>query len=64
MQHLTQGELLAAKDALRRADLALAHARGVFVGGGYGPGAASVSALIDRIAHLLARIDKALMAKP
>ena len=64
MQHLNKSELRAARDALRRADLALARARAVFISAGYAPGAAAINALIDRIAGLIARIDRAMAAKP
>ena len=64
MRHLGKAELLAAKNVLRRADLALARARGVFISAGYAPGAAAINAMLDRIAHLIARIDRAMTAKP
>jgi hypothetical protein len=64
MQHLSRTQLLAARDALRRVDVGLARVRGIFISAGDAPDAAAVNALIDRIAHLLARIDKVLMAKP
>ena len=64
MRHLSKAELLAARDALRRADLALARARAVFISAGYAPGAAAINAMFDKIAHLVARIDRALAAKP
>ena len=53
---------VAARDALRRADIALARVRGVFISAGYGP--AAVNAMLDKIAHLISRIDRALVAKP
>jgi len=64
MQHLSKAELSAARDGLRRADRALRTTRGVFITAGHGQAAASVNALIDKLAHLLARIDRALTAKP
>ena len=64
MQHLSKTDLLTARDHLRVADLALAKCRGIFIRSGAAMDAATVNALIDKLAHLRARIDKALMAKP
>ena len=64
MQYLSKSQLAAAKTDLRRADAALARTRAIFIAGGYAQGAATINALIDKLAHLRARIDKALMAKP
>ena len=64
MQHLSKAELLAARDGLRRADISLARVRGVFITAGYVPGAAAINAMLDKVAHLVARIDRALAAVP
>jgi len=64
VQHLTRTELLAARNDLRRADVALSRVRGIFITAGHAQAAASVNAVIGKLAHLRDRIDKALMAKP
>jgi hypothetical protein len=64
MQHISKSDLIAARAALSGADANLSRARGVFIKAGYAPGAAAVNALIDRVSHLLVRIDRALAAKP
>jgi hypothetical protein len=62
--HLSKAELLAARYDLRRAGIALGRVRGVFISAGAARGAAAINMMIDKLAHLIARIDKALMAKP
>jgi len=52
------------RDNLRLADVYLARARGICITAGYAAGAAAINALISRIAHHIARINKALMTKP
>ena len=64
MQHLSRSELSAMRDNLRLADVYLARARGICITAGYAAGAAAINALISRIAHHIARINKALMTKP
>ena len=64
MQYVPRSQLIIVKADLRRADAALTHARGVFISSGAARDAAAINALIDRIAHLIARIDRALTAKP
>jgi hypothetical protein len=64
MQHLTRSDLLAARDALRLADVYLSRTRGIFIRSGHGEAAAACNALIKRLASLLGKVEKALLAKP
>lgn len=61
---LGKTELLAAKAALDRADMALSHARGIFISAGYVPGAASVNSALVHVHYLAAQISRALARKP
>jgi hypothetical protein len=64
MQHIGKSDLSAVKAELHRANLALSRARGIFIKAGYAAGAAATNGLISKIASLLARIERALAAKP
>jgi hypothetical protein len=63
MQHLSKAELRAARYDLRRAGAALGRVRGVFITAGDAADASAINTLIDRISHLIARIDKQLSRK-
>ena len=64
MQHLSKAELIAARYDLRRAGIALGRVRGVFISAGAARDAAAINMMIDKLTHLIARIDKVLAAKP
>ena len=64
MQHIPRAQLLAMKFELQRASAALARVRGICISAGDAQDAAAVNALIDKLASLRSKIDKALLAKP